>query len=76
MPKRKAKKRKYGSKFYRILPVAVFVIAGAFYLAAPYALIKAFGLDFGALAGDQYVMSAILFVIGGLFWAFGKKRKS
>lgn len=75
MPKQKEKSSKYQSKFYKVVPTAIFGLAGLFYLAVPYEVIAASGLGFRAMEGDQLIFGIVFLVMAGVFWFVNSRKR-
>lgn len=78
MPRRKAKKRKssrYDAAFYRIVPTAIFGLAGVFYLAVPSEIITASGLGFGETAKGHVIFGLVFLIIAAIFWLVNNRGR-
>lgn len=70
----KTKKKKYRSKFYKVVPSVIFGLAGLFYLFSPYEIKLATGLDFGNSPQDHIVFGVVFIGMAAIFWWLGKKK--
>lgn len=68
MPWKHAKTVKHDSKFYKIVPTAIFTATGLIYLLVPYGTLVAMGLDFQRSPDDHLLFAAVFLFIGWVFW--------
>lgn len=70
-----APKEKYGSEFYKIVPTAIFGIAGVFFLAVPYEIKLAWGLHFGETSETLLAYGVAFLAVAGIFWWLNHRKK-
>lgn len=68
-------KQKYQSEFYKIVPTAIFGLAGLFYTFSPYEIKLGAGLDFGNSPEEHIIFGVVFLGIAVVFWILNNRKK-